>query len=98
MESRHDKADRACYSRSWSGALLKHGEAFMASIMIKVAGEGLVAAAHRLADSGPTSGSSVIYEVCNVPEGVSADQVIAAFKKFAAPSDRYEIEFSELPA
>ena len=70
----------------------------MASIMVKVAGEGLVAPAHRLADSGPTSGSSIIYEVCNVPDGINADQVIAAFKKFAAPKDRYEIDFSELPA
>lgn len=70
----------------------------MASIMIKVAGEGLVAPAHRLADPGPTSGSSVIYQVNNVPDGVPADQIVAVFKKFAAPNDRYEIEFSELPA
>lgn len=70
----------------------------MASIKIKVAGEGLVAPAHRLADPGPTSGSSIIYEIEDVPEGVSADQVVAAFKKFAAPTDRYEIAFSELPA
>lgn len=70
----------------------------MASVMIKVAGEGLVAPAHRLADPGPTSGSSIIYEVSNVPDGTSADQVIAAFKKFTVPKDRYEIEFSELPA
>ena len=52
----------------------------MASFMIKVAGEGLVAPAHRLADAGPTSGSSIIYQVSNVPEGTSADQVVAAFK------------------
>lgn len=70
----------------------------MATIMIKVAGEGLVAPAHRLADPGPTTGSSIIYQVDDVPEGVGADQVVAAFKKFAAPNDRYEIKFSELPA
>lgn len=70
----------------------------MASFMIKVAGEGLVAPAHRLADVGPTSGSSVIYQVDNCPDGVTSEQVIAAFKKFTAPTDRYEIDFSELPA
>jgi len=70
----------------------------MASFMIKVAGEGLVAPAHRLADSGPTSGSSVIYQIDNVPDGVTAEQVAAAFKKFPFPADRYEIEYSELPA
>jgi len=70
----------------------------MASFMVKVAGEGLVAPAHRLADAGPTSGSSIIYQVDNCPEGVTSDQVVAAFKKFAAPQDRYEIDFSELPA
>ncbi|HXP97452.1 MAG TPA: hypothetical protein VN809_12120 [Telmatospirillum sp.] len=68
----------------------------MASFMIKVAGEGLVAAAHRLADSGPTTGYAIIYEVQNVPEGVPIETVITAFKAFQAPKDRYEIDFSEL--
>lgn len=70
----------------------------MASFMIKVAGEGLVLAAHRLADVGPTSGSSVIYEVTDVPDGIAIEQVIDAFRKFKAPQDRYEIAFGELPA
>lgn len=69
----------------------------MSTVMIKVAGEGLVAKAHRLADPGPTSGSSIIYEVTDVPEGLSADDVVARFKGFAAPENRFEIAFSELP-
>lgn len=48
----------------------------MASVMIKVAGEGLVAAAHRLADPGPTTGSSIIYEVTNVPDGMKASAMV----------------------
>jgi hypothetical protein len=64
--------------------------------MIKVAGEGLVAPAHRLADSGPTSGYAIIYEVQNVPDDVSVETVVSAFKKFTAPKDRYEIDYSEL--
>ena len=43
----------------------------MASYMIKVAGEGAITKAHRTADVGPTSGSSVVYEIQNVPEGVT---------------------------
>lgn len=69
----------------------------MATYMIKVAGEGLVAKAHKLADPGPTSGSSIIYEVVDVPDGVTADDVVGRFKRFTAPKDRYEISFSELP-
>lgn len=68
----------------------------MASFMIKVAGEGLVAPAHRLADSGPTSGYAIIYEVQNVPDGVPVDAVVTAFKGFKAPKDRYEIDYAEL--
>ncbi|GAA0599562.1 hypothetical protein [Caenispirillum bisanense] len=69
----------------------------MATFMIKVAGEGLVAKAHKLADPGPTTGSSIIYEVVDVPDGLSVDDVIARFKGFSAPKDRYEISFRELP-
>lgn len=69
----------------------------MATFMIKVAGEGLVAKAHKLADPGPTSGSSIIYEVTDVPDGLTAEDVVARFKGFAAPKDRYEISFTELP-
>ncbi len=68
----------------------------MASFMIKVAGEGLVAPAHRLADAGPTSGYAIIYEVQNVPEGIAVETVVTAFKAFQAPKDRYEIDFAEL--
>lgn len=69
----------------------------MSTVMIKVAGEGLVAKAHRLADPGPTSGSSIIYEVTDVPEGMTAEDIVARFKGFKAPENRYEIAFSELP-
>ncbi|ALG69956.1 hypothetical protein VY88_10335 [Azospirillum thiophilum] len=68
----------------------------MASIMIKKAGEGLVSQAHRSADVGPTSGSSVVYEVQNVPSGVSVDDVIAAFKTYKPVDKVYEIDWSAL--
>ncbi len=68
----------------------------MGSFMIKVAGEGLVAPAHRLADSGPTTGYAIIYEVQNVPDGVPVEAVVKAFKAFQAPKDRYEIDYGEL--
>jgi hypothetical protein len=54
----------------------------MASYMIKVAGEGAITKAHRTADVGPTSGSSVVYEILNVPEGVSIEDVIEAFRGY----------------
>jgi len=68
----------------------------MASFMIKRAGEGLVSQAHRNADVGPTSGSSVVYEIQNVPSGVSVDDVIAAFKTYKPAEKVYEIEWSAL--
>ncbi|MBP2301422.1 hypothetical protein [Azospirillum picis] len=68
----------------------------MASIMIKKAGEGLVSKAHRSADVGPTSGSSVVYEIQNVPADVSEDDVIAAFKTYKPVDKVYEIEWAEL--
>lgn len=72
----------------------------MPIIKIKVAGEGLVAAAHRLADPGPTSGSSVIYEIVNVPEGKSVDDVIPLFRAMykTLPANQYEVEFADLSA
>jgi hypothetical protein len=70
----------------------------MASFLIKLASEGLVAPAHRLANPGPTAGYAVIYEVINCPEGTTVDQVVAAFKTITPPKDRYEIDFSELAA
>ncbi len=70
----------------------------MASIMIKVAGEGLVSKAHRNADLGPTSGSSVVYEVQNVPAGVSDEDVVAAFKSFKPAEKQYEIDWATLKA
>ncbi|MCF8483134.1 MAG: hypothetical protein K9H25_22135 [Rhodospirillum sp.] len=72
----------------------------MASFMVKVAGEGLVDKAHRLADSGPTSGSTIIYEVTNVPDGVSIDAVIALVKKTGGKPEHkdYEISYASLTA
>lgn len=68
----------------------------MASIMIKRAGEGLVSQAHRNADVGPTSGSSVVYEIQNVPGDVTVDDVIAAFKTYKPADKVYEIDWSAL--
>lgn len=68
----------------------------MASIMIKKAGEGLITQAHRNADVGPTSGSSVVYEILNVPAGVSVDDVIAAFKTFKPADKTYEYDYAAL--
>lgn len=70
----------------------------MASIMIKKAGEGLISQAHRSADVGPTSGSSVVYEILNVPNGVGLDDVIAAFKGYKTVDKVYEIEWAALSA
>jgi hypothetical protein len=67
--------------------------------MIKVAGEGLVNKAHRNSDPGPTTGSSVIYEVIGVPAGTSEDDVIELVKKVVDKvphNDSYEVEFSAL--
>ncbi|PWC52866.1 hypothetical protein [Azospirillum sp. TSO22-1] len=68
----------------------------MASMMIKVAGEGLVSKAHRNADVGPTSGSSVVYEVLNIPAGVPDEDVIAAFKGFKPADKQYEVDWAAL--
>lgn len=68
----------------------------MASIMIKKAGEGLVSQAHRSADVGPTSGSSIVYEIQNVPEGVGVDDVIAAFRTYRPADKVYEIDWADL--
>lgn len=71
----------------------------MASCMIKVAGEGLVDKAHRLADPGPTTGSSVIYEVINVPDGVAPEQVVEKVKgvwRNVPHNDSYEVEYTDL--
>lgn len=71
----------------------------MATFMIKVAGEGLVNKAHRNSDAGPTSGSSIIYEVLNVPADVTEDAVISAVKAAwpAVPhNDAYEVDYAAL--
>lgn len=71
----------------------------MPTVMVKVAGEGLVNKAHRHSDPGPTTGSSIIYEVMNVPAGVSDDAVVEAVKKVwrAVPhNDAYEVDFAAL--
>ena len=72
----------------------------MATFMIKVAGEGLVNKAHRNSDAGPTTGSSVIYEVVNVPADVTEDDVIEAVKKTyrAVPRNALPTVCSEVPS
>ncbi len=67
----------------------------MATYKIKLAGEGLVAPAHRLADPGPTSGSARIYEI-TCPDGVTVDEVITAFKARIPQGDRYELDWADL--
>lgn len=71
----------------------------MASVMVKVAGEGLVNKAHRNSDPGPTTGSSVIYEVIGVPAETSAEDVVELIKKVVnnvPHNESYEVEFSAL--
>ncbi|HYD31964.1 MAG TPA: hypothetical protein VEB64_14075 [Azospirillaceae bacterium] len=68
----------------------------MASVMIKVAREGQISKAHRNADTGPTTGDSIVYEILNVPDGVSVDDIVAAFKGYKPANDQYEIEFADL--
>lgn len=68
----------------------------MASIMIKVAREGLISKAHRSADVGPTTGDSIVYEIQDVPDGVSVDDVIAVFKSYKPAEKVYEISFADL--
>ncbi|GAB3454342.1 hypothetical protein [Insolitispirillum peregrinum] len=71
----------------------------MASVMVKVAGEGLVNKAHRNSDAGPTSGSSVIYEVVNVPGGVSEEVVVDLIKKTVKSvphNDSYEVDYAAI--
>ncbi len=70
----------------------------MASYMNKVAGEGAITKAHRTADVGPTSGSSVVYEIQNVPEGVSLEDVIDAFQGFKPDEKTYEYDYATLKA
>ncbi len=71
----------------------------MTTYMIKVAGEGLVNKAHRHSDPGPTSGSSTIFEVVNVPDGVTEDEVIGKVKAVwrAVPhNDAYEVDYADI--
>ncbi|MGQ9365709.1 hypothetical protein [Azospirillum sp. ST 5-10] len=68
----------------------------MASIMIKVAREGLVSKALKTADVGPTSGDSIVYEIRNVPDGKTVDEVIAAFKGYKPGDREYEIDWAAL--
>ena len=68
----------------------------MSSIMIKVAGEGAITKAHKLADPGPTSGSSIVYEITNCPDGVTAADVIAKFKGYQPADKTYEIDYADL--
>ncbi|WP_029007840.1 hypothetical protein [Azospirillum halopraeferens] len=68
----------------------------MASIMIKVAREGLISKALKTADIGPTSGDSIIYEIRDVPEGKTVDDVIAAFRTYKPGDKEYEIDWAAL--
>ena len=68
----------------------------MATHMIKVAGEGLISKAHRTADPGPTSGSSVVYEITNVPDNVTVEDVIEAFRGYKPADKTYEIDYAAL--
>lgn len=68
----------------------------MTSVKIKVAGEGLIAKAHRLADVGPTSGSSVIYEVTDCPDDVAVDDLIARFKGYKPAPEEWWIPYAKL--
>ncbi len=72
----------------------------MATFMIKVAGEGLIAKAHRSADPGPTSGYSTIYEVQNVPDSATVEDVIEAMKKVNGKPEHtdYEVDWASLSA
>jgi len=70
----------------------------MATHMIKVAGEGLISKAHRTADPGPTSGSSVVYEITNVPDNLTVEDVIEAFRGYKPGEKTYEIEYAALKA
>jgi hypothetical protein len=71
-------------------------EITMSSVMIKVAREGLISKAHRNADVGPTSADSIVYEIANVPETVTTDDVIAAFRGYTPVDKKYEIDFADL--
>jgi hypothetical protein len=64
--------------------------------MIKVAGEGLISKAHRTADVGPTSGSSVVYEITNVPDDLTIEDVIQAFRGYKPADKTYEIDYAAL--
>lgn len=68
----------------------------MTTVMIKVAREGLISKALKSADPGPTSGDSIVYEIRNVPDGTSIDEVIAAFKGHKPADKVYEIDFAAL--
>ena len=76
--------------------LAKPKDMVMATHMIKVAREGYVAKAIRTARPGETSGGSFIYEVVNVPDTVTVEQLVKAFEGWAAPTDRFKLDYSEL--
>ena len=46
----------------------------------------------------PTSGSSVVYEILNVPEGVSIEDVIEAFRGYKTQEKVYEVDYAALKA
>lgn len=71
----------------------------MATFMINIAGEGQVSVAHKNSDAGPTTGSSIIYEVMNVPADVTGEQVVTLMKakaKAVPANDVYEVAYADL--
>jgi len=69
----------------------------MATLKIKIAREGLVAIAHRNAAPGLTSGGTIVYEVVDVPDGVSGDQLVKVLTGYEAPQNRFKLSYGELP-
>jgi hypothetical protein len=73
----------------------------MATHMIKVAYEGLVTQASRLAEPGVTNGGASIYEVQGVPADLTVEDVIAAFRKLGkTPPEHkdHEVKWATLAA
>ena len=68
----------------------------MSDIKIKVAGEGLVSKAHRLADVGATSGSSVVYEITDCPDDIDIDDLIKTFKTYKPAPEEWWIPYAKL--
>lgn len=70
----------------------------MATHLIKVAREGYVAKAVRTARPGATTGGSNIFEVVNVPDDVTVEQLVKAMEGLGleAETDRFRLDYSEV--